>query len=99
MRHSLPSTDKLRALLGLKPKAMLPAEGMGWRRVTLPDGRRVWLRVLPAEAPTLTKQGRPRRRMRHRLVATCPHCRAEVPAGRYGQHVKPCEQRGGGLNY
>jgi hypothetical protein len=68
-------SDDMRTMLGLPPKAKLPAEGMLPRDI---QGFSVYVAPLdPAR----------RRRRGHRVRAICPRCHVDISAGRVMQHM------------
>lgn len=76
--HNRPlHSDQMKILLGLPPKAKLPAEGMDPCYI---QGVRVWVNPLPPHGNRMHAGF-------HRVRAQCPHCGEDMSAGRLNQHV------------
>lgn len=68
----------MRELLGFRPTAKLPSEGMTPRLV---QGHVVWVEPLKPKPEGMRKGDKV-----HRIMRRCPGCFAPVPAGRLYQH-------------
>lgn len=51
------------------------------------------VRLLPQGPQPISRNGRPLRRMAHRLQIACLHCGCWFPTGRLRQHERACKQR------
>lgn len=68
-------SSELKTMLGLDPKAKLPADGMPAQEI---QGYTVYIRPLDAKSSA---------RRVHRVRAICPRCKKDLSAGRLHQHT------------